>query len=1104
MAGLLKCGTLLLLTSFLALVSVRGEWILAPRKLVENEDYTSFDFIAKIRSDKENFTAIRYQITGPGVDQDPKGRFAVDPNTGYVKVYTIFDREEIPVYYLNGVAKFLNGSRAEKDIALTIEIVDMNDNAPVIQTQQVGEVDECSSAGTLVMKVIGTDADDKRLPHAQIAYQIDAKSNGANMFYIDSRTGDIKVKQSNLDRETKDVYKLNIIASDMNGKAGGNSGSGEIEIRIRDINDNVPVLEKESYEASVEENTIGMEVLRIKATDMDLSYTDSWLAVFEIVSGNEGGYFNITTDSKTNEGIITINKALDYEEIQSLNLDLKVANKAEYNFGSGSMTGAVAGAGKSYPIKINVINQKEGPRFQPNVKVVTVSEDTSSVSINKVITTYAAIDSDTLKTATNVRYAKLHDEDNWLSVDETTAEIKLNKLPDRESKYLKNGTYYAEIICISNDLPSKTATGTIAIQVEDFNDHCPELTTKTQNMCFDDTFIYVTAVDKDEFPNSAPFHFTVIGDNKQKWTVEPLNETTVILRDQAHLWPGKYSVQVEVTDQQGKSCADAQIIDLLVCTCQKNTKTCGPRSSRSSVFGVGGILLLLLGLLLLLLIPLLLLFCLCGNAAREFKAIPFDAKEQLISYHTEGQGEDKEVPLLQVPVNMDGGTLNAKDINIVRGREYMSGLVETDRALGGGLTMTGEDMYTYDRYGYSSGQEYNGFMGGEKMGGQDMRFSHREFGAFDGMALSDNFLWQYYSQKANEASQQYQENELSQVYGYEGQGSLAGSVGCCSLLENDNDLAFLDDLGPKFLTLAEICHGGSLVSKSANVEVSRPIIKPVPQVRPSTMTHVHTRTETARDRDTANINTLNTSKVTSESSTIIQEERVTERSQGSATVPNVQVREKVVIPNQTLLIQQPTMYYAATPMYVVESKPQMVLVSGGTQQAVGQVSQAGFGQGIMQVGGLQGSQVGHVSQAGFGQGLMQVGGLQGSQGVVLVDGQVGMSGATRQAAQGPSQGKVSESTQVFVVKNGSAGGKHSTHLVQDIGQIGRGSSDSNLEARGKGVQVKTFSMSSHGSAGSREDFAQIAAPKIQGNQKVVMQHKKVSMIKKNTESSTSL
>lgn len=62
------------------------------------------------------------------------------------------------------------------------------------------------------------------------------------------------------------------------------------------------------YEGSVEENTINVEVMRIKATDMDLIYTDNWLAVFEIISGNEAGYFNITTDSKTNEGIIRIHK----------------------------------------------------------------------------------------------------------------------------------------------------------------------------------------------------------------------------------------------------------------------------------------------------------------------------------------------------------------------------------------------------------------------------------------------------------------------------------------------------------------------------------------------------------------------------------------------------------------------------------------------------------------------------------------------------------------------------------------------------------------------------------------------------------------------------
>lgn len=39
-------------------------------------------------------------------------------------------------------------------------------------------------------------------------------------------------------------------------------------------------------------------------------------------------------------------------------------------------------------------------------------------------------------------------------------------------------------------------------------------------------------------------------------------------------------------------------------------------------------------------LPLLLLFCLCGGVG-DFKSIPFDPKPGLISYHTEGQGEDK-------------------------------------------------------------------------------------------------------------------------------------------------------------------------------------------------------------------------------------------------------------------------------------------------------------------------------------------------------------------------------------------------------------------------------------------------------------------------------
>lgn len=95
-------------------------------------------------------------------------------------------------------------------------------------------------------------------------------------------------------------------------------------------------------------------------------------------------------------------QALDYEQLKVLNLEVTVRNKAEYNFGSQSVI--LPSVPKTYPIKINVVNQKEGPRFQPTVKVVSVSEDDTSISISQtIITNYAAIDSDTLLKATNVR-----------------------------------------------------------------------------------------------------------------------------------------------------------------------------------------------------------------------------------------------------------------------------------------------------------------------------------------------------------------------------------------------------------------------------------------------------------------------------------------------------------------------------------------------------------------------------------------------------------------------------------------------------------------------------------------------------------------------------
>lgn len=54
-------------------------------------------------------------------------------------------------------------------------------------------------------------------------------------------------------------------------------------------------------------------------------------------------------------------------------------------------------------------------------------------------------------------------------------------------------------------------------------------------------------------------------------------------------------------------------------------------------------------------LPLLLLFCQCGGANTifpdQFTDLPFEAKEHLISYHTEGNGKD-EVGFYNYPINL--------------------------------------------------------------------------------------------------------------------------------------------------------------------------------------------------------------------------------------------------------------------------------------------------------------------------------------------------------------------------------------------------------------------------------------------------------------------
>ncbi|XP_057697356.1 desmoglein-2.1-like isoform X2 [Corythoichthys intestinalis] len=751
-------------------VRKRREWLVPAWPLKENEDYTQKKFIAKIRSDYDTDMDITYALEGVGATQYPFNVFVVDPKTGLIRVTQVLDREVIDTYNLVATARFNDGTDAEKRIPVKIKVLDENDNAPRFEDVEPVDVYERSPAGTPVTRVTATDADEAGTVNSQLHYTMVKQTPPHDVFRMNG-DGNIYVDQSTLDRERADRYFLTVKAQDLNGDPDGLTGTTTLTINVLDVNDNLLTLEKDMYEGSIVENTQGVEVMRIKAQDLDLEDTENWESVFDIVQGNEAKYFSIKTDPKTNQGVLMLDKPVDYEDVKDLVLGLNVRNKAPLH--EGLEDGSTY---KTYPVKINVQNQREGPYFDPKVKVIAMSEGGDTVRVNDVIERYPALDGDTGKPAEKVKYLKSSDPDNWLTIDPETADIKLNKMPDRESPFLVNGTYYTKILCVSEEDPSTTATGTVAIQVEDFNDHYPTLSNAMQTLCVPDDAVIVTAIDQDDFPNGAPFTFEVLPEGTQeKWKVERLNDTAAILRAQNTLWPGFHQVELIVRDQQGEASPEPQKMTVRVCTCEDGAICPGKKTE----LGPAGIGLLLLGLLLLLLVPLLLLFCRCGghaglsSGATDF---PFETKSHLVNYCTEGQGENAEVPLTLVPTQ-----IAVTDVSQQANRPLFLDALD------------GNMEGSWERRRANRNDFYTGFKAME----------------YDSIGLPNHLLAQYYQQKIYNIVDN--DNLAEDAYlkcNFEGEGSSAGSVGCCSLLENDgNDLRFLDDLDPKFKTLAELCSG---------------------------------------------------------------------------------------------------------------------------------------------------------------------------------------------------------------------------------------------------------------------------------------------------------
>uniref|UniRef100_A0A8C0LDG4 Cadherin-4 n=1 Tax=Canis lupus dingo TaxID=286419 RepID=A0A8C0LDG4_CANLU len=746
----------------------KRDWVIPPINVPENSRGPFPQQLVRIRSDKDNDIPIRYSITGVGADQPPMEVFSIDSMSGRMYVTRPMDREERASYHLRAHAVDMNGNKVENPIDLYIYVIDMNDNRPEFINQVYnGSVDEGSKPGTYVMTVTANDADDSTTANGMVRYRIvtqTPQSPSQNMFTINSETGDIVTVAAGLDREKVQQYTVIVQATDMEGNLNyGLSNTATAIITVTDVNDNPPEFTASTYSGEVPENQVEVVVANLTVMDRDQPHSPNWNAFYRIISGDPSGHFSIRTDPVTNEGMVTVVKAVDYELNRAFMLTVMVSNQAPLASGIQMSFQSTAG------VTISVVDVNEAPYFPSNHKLIRLEEGVPS---GTVLTTFSAVDPDRFMQQA-VRYSKLSDPANWLHINATNGQITTAAVLDRESLYIKNNVYEATFLAADNGIPPASGTGTLQIYLIDINDNAPELLPKEAQICERPGLnaINITAADADVDPNIGPYVFElpfVPAAVRKNWTITRLNGDYAQLSLRIlYLEAGMYDVPITVTDSGNPPLSNTSIIKVKVCPCDENGDCTTIGAVAAAGLGTSAIVAILICIVILLTMVLLFVVWMKRREKeRHTKQLLIDpeddVRDNILKYDEEGGGEedqDYDLSQLQQPEAMEHVLSKAPGVRRV-----------DERPVGA------EPQYPVRPVVPHPG----------------------DIGDFisEGLRAADN----------DPTAPPY---DSLLVFDYEGSGSTAGSVSSLnSSSSGDQDYDYLNDWGPRFKKLADMYGGG--------------------------------------------------------------------------------------------------------------------------------------------------------------------------------------------------------------------------------------------------------------------------------------------------------
>ncbi|KAM4036059.1 protocadherin gamma-C5-like isoform 14-T14 [Anomaloglossus baeobatrachus] len=306
--------------------------------------------------------------------------FALNEDTGEIYTNGFLDFEDQSFFELSIKAVDKGFPKLQGKCIVQVEIEDINDNPPEITFSSVtNHIPENAQSGDVVGYINVRDKDSGK--NGEI--RLDLSPN------VPFKIRPLKnryalVTDGNLDREETPQYTIELTASDLGSPPLYSKTS--VTLGVSDINDNAPVFTQSTYNAFIKENSDpGSLLCTVSATDLDEGINSD--LVYSIVESQiDGSSVSSFVYIHSNDGNIYAQRSFDYEQIQVLQITIKVEDSGFPQLSS------------TVPVFIFILDANDNP---PSLLYPEHSEDLivheripKSTSAGYLVTKLSAVDLD--------------------------------------------------------------------------------------------------------------------------------------------------------------------------------------------------------------------------------------------------------------------------------------------------------------------------------------------------------------------------------------------------------------------------------------------------------------------------------------------------------------------------------------------------------------------------------------------------------------------------------------------------------------------------------------------------------------------------------------